>query len=167
MNPIDIAILSVSAIFFVRGLFRGFVYELVTVVGLILGYIISITYLSLLSAFILTYFPSLPTSVVNIGSFFVLFVGTNLILRLIANILTKTLKIAMLGWLNRVLGGILGLLKCIIILSIIVFVLDMLPFSEGLLQQDEVQSSILYPVLEMIGPRLYQEITRLTSFLFL
>ena len=166
MNPIDIGILSVSAIFFVRGLFRGFVYELVTVVGLILGYIISITYLSLLSAFILTYFPSLPTSVVSIVSFFVLFVGTNLILRLIANILTKTLKIAMLGWLNRLLGGILGLLKCIIILSIIVFVLDMIPFSESLLQREEVQSSILYPVFELIGPRLYQEITRLTSFLF-
>ena len=133
MNPIDIGILSVSAFFFIRGLFRGFVYELVTVVGLILGYIISITYLSLLSGFILTYFPSLPNSVVSIISFFVLFVGTNLILRLIANILTKTLKIAMLGWLNRILGGILGMVKCIIILSILVFIIDLVPFSATLL----------------------------------
>ena len=163
MNSLDIGILSITAIFFIRGVSRGFVFELVTVVGLILGYIISITYLSIVSGFILSFFPSLPVSIVNIISFFVLFVGTNMLLRMVANILTKTLKIAMLGWLNRLLGGVFGLLKGIILLSIIVFVISLIPFSAALLENIEIKNSVLYPVLEVFGPKFYEEIKALTS----
>lgn len=166
MNSVDIGILTIASIFFIRGLFRGFVHELVTVIGLILGYIISITYLSIVSGLILSYFPTLPESVVNIISFFIIFVGTNLLLRLAANLLSKTLKIAMLGWLNRLLGGVFGLLKSIIILSIVVFIVNLIPFSSTMLENIEIQSSILYPVLEIIGPRLYEEIQKYTSILF-
>jgi membrane protein required for colicin V production len=165
MNSLDIGILIIASVFFVRGVFRGFVFELVTVIGLILGYIISITYLSLLAGYILIYFPSLPKSVVNIVSFFLLFVGTNLLLRLVSKIITKTLKFAMLGWLNRLLGGVLGLIKGIIILSILVFVIDMIPFSSYLLDQIEVQTSELYPVLNALGPHLYTEIQKITSII--
>jgi uncharacterized membrane protein required for colicin V production len=77
--------------------------------------------------------------------------------------LSKTLKIAMLGWLNRLLGGILGLFKIIIILSILVFILDLIPFSSILLDQIEVQNSYLYPILELLGPRLYEEIKNITA----
>jgi membrane protein required for colicin V production len=77
MNSLDIGILLIAALFFIRGIFRGFVFELVTVVGLILGYIISITYLSLLAGYVLSFFPTAPESIVNLISFFVLFVGTN------------------------------------------------------------------------------------------
>jgi len=165
MNSLDLGILIIASIFFVRGVFRGFVFELVTVVGLILGYIISITYLSLLSGYILTFFPSFSESIVKLVSFFMLFVGTNLLLRFVSNIITKTLKIAMLGWLNRLLGGILGMIKSVIIMSILVFVIDMIPFSSYLLEQVEVQTSELYPVLNALGPRLYEEIQKLTAII--
>jgi membrane protein required for colicin V production len=166
MNSLDIGILSIASIFFIRGILRGFIYELITVVGLILGYIISITYLSLLSAFILSFFPSLPEPVIKLISFFVLFVGTNLILRLVAKILTKTVKIAMLGWLNRLLGGLIGVLKGIIIMGIIVFVLNMLPFSSVLLDNPEINESQIYPLLEVLGPQLYAQIQKYTHLLF-
>ena len=166
MNSLDIGILSIASIFFIRGLFRGFVFELVTVIGLILGYIISITYLSIVSAFILSHFPTFPDSVVNIVSFLVLFVGTNLLLRLVANLLTKTLQIAMLGWLNRLLGGIFGMVKCLIVLSIFVFLIDLMPFASVFLEKINASDSYLYPVLEILGPRLYEQIKQITSILF-
>jgi len=141
------------------------VFELVTVVGLILGYIISITYLSLLAGYIISFFPAIPESIVNLASFFILFVGTNLLLRMVANVITRTLKIAMLGWLNRLLGGILGMLKSVIIMSILVFVIDMIPFSSTLLEQIEVQTSELYPILNALGPQLYSEIQKITAII--
>ncbi len=163
MNSLDIGILSIASIFFIRGIFRGFIFELVTVIGLILGYIISITYLSIVSGIILSFFPSLPNSIVNIVGFFVLFVGTNMLLRVIANLLTKTLKIAMLGWLNHLLGGLFGLLKGVILMSILVFVIDLIPFSATLLESIEVKQSLLYPVLEVFGPKFYEEIQKITA----
>lgn len=163
MNSLDIGILSIASIFFIRGIFRGFIFELVTVIGLILGYIISITYLSIVSGIILSFFPSLPISIVNIVGFFVLFVGTNMLLRVIANLLTKTLKIAMLGWLNHLLGGLFGLLKGVILMSILVFVIDLIPFSATLLESIEVKQSLLYPVLDVFGPKFYEEIQKITA----
>lgn len=163
MNSLDIGILSIASIFFIRGIFRGFIFELVTVIGLILGYIISITYLSIASGIILSFFPSLPISIVNIVGFFVLFVGTNMLLRVIANLLTKTLKIAMLGWLNHLLGGLFGLLKGVILMSILVFVIDLIPFSATLLESIEVKQSLLYPVLDVFGPKFYEEIQKITA----
>jgi membrane protein required for colicin V production len=165
MNSLDIGILLIATLFFIRGIFRGFVFELVTVVGLILGYIISITYLSLLAGYFLSFFPTAPQSIVNLISFFLLFVGTNLLLRMVANIITKTLKIAMLGWLNRLLGGVLGMFKSIIIMSILVFIIDLIPFSSTLLEQVEVQTSELYPILNALGPRLYAEIQKITAII--
>ena len=166
MNPLDLGILSIAAIFFIRGVFRGFVYELVTVVGLILGYIISITYLSLLTSVILKFFPTLPEAATKLVSFFILFVGTNLLLRLVANILTKTLKVAMLGWLNRLFGGLLGVIKSIVIMGIIVFVINLIPFSSTFLDQFEVKQSLLFPLLEAVGPKLYEFINEYTDILF-
>jgi len=163
MNTLDIGILAIASIFFVRGVFRGFVFELITVVGLILGYIISITYLSLLSGFILSFFPSFPETVVNLVSFFLLFLGTNLLLRLAGNLLTKTLKIAMLGWLNRLLGGLLGMLKAVVIMGILGFVVNLIPFFSLLLENEEVQNSYLYPLLHAFGPRFYEEIKKIAD----
>ena len=152
MNTLDIGILTIASIFFIRGFSADLFLNLFTVIGLILGYIISITYLSLVSGYILSFFPSFPEAIVKLVSFFVLFVGTNLLLRLVANILTKTLKIAMLGWLNRVLGGALGMLKGVVIMGIIVFTINLIPFSSTFMEQFDVKDSLLYPILEPLGP---------------
>ncbi|TFH02748.1 MAG: CvpA family protein [Calditrichales bacterium] len=165
MNSLDLGILTIASLFFVRGLFRGFINELVTVVGLVLGYIISITYLGIVVSFLQSFFPSAPVSVLNIAGFFALFVGTNLILRLMAQILTKTLKVAMLGWLNRLLGGVFGLLKGVILMSAIVLVINLVPFSSVYIDQWGGQESLLFPLLNMLGPRLYEEIQSVTGIL--
>ena len=71
----------------------------------------------------------------------------------------------MLGWLNRLLGGLLGMLKSIIIMSILVFIIDLIPFSSSLLEQVEVQTSELYPLLNTLGPQLYAEIQKITAII--
>lgn len=89
-----------------------------------------------------------------------------MLLRLVANILTKTLKVAMLGWLNRLFGGVMGVVKSIFILGIIVFVINLIPFSTTFMEQFEVKDSLLYPLLEAVGPKLYELIQNYTDVLF-
>jgi hypothetical protein len=57
------------------------------------------------------------------------------------------------------------MLKSIIIMSILVFIIDLIPFSSTLLDQVEVQTSELYPVLNALGPRLYTEIQKVTAII--
>ncbi len=165
MNSIDIFILIFIAFFFTRGLFRGFVIELTALIGLVLGYFIAISYVGIISTFVLTQFPDLPASAVKIIGFAVLFIATNIVLKLVAQMVTKTLKFAMLGWLNRWLGGVFALIKSVIILCIIVLIIDFLPFSETALGNEEVQGSQLYPFLDALGPELYRQINNLSTLL--
>ena len=88
-----------------------------------------------------------------------------MLLRVIANLITKTLKIAMLGWLNRLLGGVFGLLKGVVLMSIFVFAVGLVPFSATLLESIEVKASVLYPILEVFGPKFYEEIQKITAIL--
>jgi len=53
MNFIDLIVIIVTSFFLLRGLFRGFILELTIVIGLIAGYLISITYYDYLSVFII------------------------------------------------------------------------------------------------------------------
>ena len=165
MNSIDIFILIFIAFFFTRGLFRGFVIELTALIGLVLGYFIAISYVGIISTFVLIHFPNLPASAVKIIGFAVLFIATNIVLKLVAQMVTKTLKFAMLGWLNRWLGGVFAMIKSIIILCIIVLFIDFLPFSASALENTEVQESQLYPILDTLGPELYRQINNLSTIL--
>lgn len=165
MNPVDIFILVFILFFLIRGFFRGFVLELTTLIGLVLGYLVAISNAGWVTQLILQYLPSLPQSAVNIFSFALLFIGTNLILRFVADIITKTLKFAMLGWLNRWLGAIFGTIKSLIFLSVLVLVLDFLPFSTYVLDRPEIHESQLYPVLEMLGPELYHHLNNISTMI--
>jgi membrane protein required for colicin V production len=158
MNSLDLFILIFASIFFIRGIFRGFVFELITVAGLIIGYLVAITYLDILSSLLIRFFPALPIAVCYIISFIVIFIVTNVVLRFVANVLTRTLKFAMLGWLNRLFGGLFGLVKGILILSILVFLVSFVPFSTQFIAMIGTDQSILFPLLKALGPELYEHI---------
>jgi len=160
MNFIDLIVIIVTSFFLLRGLFRGFILELTIVIGLIVGYLISITYYDYLSIFVLKeLLPQIPDSVADVISFAVIFIGINIGLRLAAGIITKTLKFAMLNWVNRLLGAVFGTIKALLILGITVFIINLIPLSGAFLEKAGKNESVFYPVLELIGPELYKYIT--------
>jgi len=158
MNSIDLVVIIATSYFLLRGLFRGFILELTIVIGLIAGYLAAISFLSIVSETLLLYFPQLPVSAAKIICFSLIFILVNLGLRLAANIITKTLKFAMLGWLNRLLGALFGLIKSLIILVMVVFLINLVPFSKIFLEKAGQDESYFYPFLEMMGPELYKHV---------
>jgi membrane protein required for colicin V production len=165
MNSLDLFFIIVLTFFFIRGVFRGFILELTTVVGLVVGYLFAISYISIVTAFLADYLPSVPVSVLNIMSFMAIFVATNLFLRFIAGLITKTLRFAMLGWLNKLLGGIFGVCKSVLILSIIVLIIDLIPLGDRILTSSGIQNSLLFPLFNMIGPKLFNYIMQISHYL--
>lgn len=157
MNSIDLIIIIVVLFFFVKGIFRGFMVELSALAGFVLGYITAFLYMEQANQIIFKYFPNLSVNIANIISFALIFVFVNIIMKIIGNMLTKTLKFAMLGWLNRLLGGTFGALKGITILTIIVFFLSMIPFTDSLLDKTGKKESVLYPYLESLLPVLHEQ----------
>ena len=61
----------------------------------------------------------------------------------------------MLGWLNRVGGAIFASGKAIVILSIVILLVDLIPFAQVYFESFGLQDSFFYPLLRKIGPELY------------
>ena len=62
-------------------------------------------------------------------SFLCIFFLVVIVINLIANFLTKFFDLLLLGWLNRLVGSLLGCIKGILIICIIIFILQIAPES--------------------------------------
>ncbi len=119
MNWLDIVLIVVIGIATFWGLRKGLILMVLSVVGLIVGIILAGRYHVALSEH-LTLISS--ESAARIVAFLLILVGVGLAARLLAFLLGKLSSLALLGWINRIGGAILGLLLgalfCAVILAI-------------------------------------------------
>ena len=145
MNYVDIFISSFLLYGFVRGLFKGFISEIASVIGLILGIYLATQYNSDLSNYLISkQFLSWKESYIIILSNIILFVLTIIIVSILGKVATKIAKLVALGLFNKVLGGIFGLLKNVLILIIVVFIFNLGNNSLKIIEQDKLELSIYY-----------------------
>jgi membrane protein required for colicin V production len=133
MNLLDIAILIVAILITVRGFFRGIVQEAATLLGLIVSFFLASYYYSDLSRFLSRFLPgqNLLLSVLSflflLGLSVFLFHGFGILLK-------KVIHVSLLGWFDRVLGGVFGFIKAGVVVFIVVTLLTLaLPRTSGLL----------------------------------
>lgn len=121
MNPLDIFFIAVLAFFFLRGIFRGLVQEISSIAGLILGFFLA-------NAYYQSLVPPIAKLISNenyaaIASYLLIFFGTMFAILLLSVAIRSLLKLAMLGWLDRIGGGGLGFIKATLICSITLLLL--------------------------------------------
>ena len=121
MNYFDLAILILISIGIFRGLIKGLIIEVSSLISLYLGIIGSINYSDFISLYIINYTKWNETTI-NIICFILLFISIVWSIMLIAKLITKILKLAYLGLLNRIFGALFGGIKWIVILSGIIII---------------------------------------------
>lgn len=121
MNPFDMLIIIIISFCLIRGLFRGFIKETSSIIGVFGGFYAAFTYYPLLSA-------SKPLSqwiqnpsYLNIVSFMTLFIAVFFIISLLGSAIKLLLKVAFLGWFDRLCGAGFGFFKGILIVSVLLF----------------------------------------------
>ena len=70
-----------------------------------------------------------------------------LVLVLIGKLITHTLKLASLGWLNRLLGVVFALLKAALIIGLLIFIFDSFNAKWGLIKPETLGESPVYIAL--------------------
>jgi membrane protein required for colicin V production len=103
---IDAIVGIVALIAFYRGYTKGLVRALLSLIAVLIGSICSLKLAHLLAAYLNTA-NIIDSKFILPISFILIFVGTIYIFRLIINALEGVLKMAMLGWLNKLVGGLL------------------------------------------------------------
>ncbi|QDP40809.1 CvpA family protein [Radiobacillus deserti] len=148
----DILLLGILILGIFVGLRRGFILQLLHVLGFIISFIIAVLYYDELSPKLTLWipYPELPTdstwaifldslplenAFYNAVSFAILFFGSKIVLQIVANMLDFVASLPILNTLNGWLGAVLGFIETYVLLFVLLYIAALVPI-------DFVQKSI-------------------------
>lgn len=151
MNWIDIVILCFVLLMLILGIKKGLIIGLASFVALVLGIYAAVHFTNwvdtLLAAHLGWNGHWLP-----VVTFAVIFLLVVIAVMLIAKGLEKLLKLAGIGFLNRLFGGIFGILIAVFMLSVIIFIFNHADPGEKIIKKSAKESSVLYTYVEKAFP---------------
>jgi membrane protein required for colicin V production len=154
MNIFDVIVLIILLYGLMMGLIKGFIIEVAGIIALILGVTGSFKFARILEVSLNSYVDWSPKTI-QIASFIILFIIIIYAVSLLAKMITKTLKIIALGIINRIFGGIFGLLKWCVILSSFVLVSQEINEIITLIPDKTLKDSVSYNLLDKLGGFLF------------
>jgi membrane protein required for colicin V production len=156
---IDIIFLLLMVWAVIKGFRRGLIVSIFSLLAIIAGLAAAIKVSALVAVQI--------GKVVNVSdkwlpliSFVVVFLGIVLLVRLGANLIQKTVEIAMLGWVNRLGGVVLYIILFTVVYSIFLFYAAELHF----LKTETLQDSVTYVYIQPWGPKVINSLGSLIPF---
>ncbi|WP_223032465.1 CvpA family protein [Hanstruepera marina] len=159
MAIIDIVLVALLGFGLIRGFFKGFFVEVASLVALIAG-IYGAIHFSYYVADLLIEHVDWSEKTINITAFAITFIIIVLVIALAGKALTKLADFAALGFLNKLLGGIFGILKIGLILSILLIIFDKMNSTITFVDEEHTQDSILYEPIKSLAPMLFPTIIK-------
>jgi len=151
MNFLDIIIIIPIIWFVYKGYKKGFIIELASLAGLILGIYVAIHYSANITSF-LDGFLNLEYKYINIIAFALTFIIVVIAVMFIGRILEKIIKVVMLGFVNRIIGAVFGIVKILLILSFLILLLELIDDRQKFITEERKESSMLYYPVASIAP---------------
>lgn len=117
MNWLDITILVIFAAGMIQGLVKGFVRQAFSLIGLILAIIVAFRYHDLLARYLSKWIQH-PVALTVI-SFVIILVVVILLFKLIALAARAAIAAVQVGWIDRLVGGVFGLLRSVLLVAVL------------------------------------------------
>ena len=162
MNYFDVLVFIILTYGLLSGFFKGFVVEIAGVVALIFGLLGSFKFSNVLGNTIENLI-DWDSKTIQIASFIFLFILIIYSISLLAKMITKTLKLIALGWLNRILGGFFGFLKWAVVLSAFTLIISKLNEIITVFSGFNLEDSKSYFFLNELGSFLFDWVSQSKS----
>ena len=156
---IDIIVLILLAWAVFKGMRKGFVVGIFSLLAFIIGLAAAIK-LSAVAAKNINENFEVSQRWLPVLAFAVVFIAVILLVNIGAKALEGVLRIVMLGWLNKLGGVILFTLLYLFVFSILLFYAAQL----HLLKQNTISSSYAYPYLKPLGPKVIDGLAFILPF---
>lgn len=147
MNILDIILLIcfVPAIF--QGVRKGFIAQAISIISIILGIWASARFANIVTAWIAQYITA-SEQVLKVVAFALILVLVFLVLAALGKMLEGVFRLAMLGWLNKLLGVVFALIKTGLIVGLAIMAFSSLNDTFKFVQESVLNESVLYPPLK-------------------
>jgi membrane protein required for colicin V production len=154
MNWIDAIIVIILILSLVSGFINGLIKEVASLAALILGIWGAIKFSTFTAEKLYDYF-DLTGRYVGVVAFIITFGVIVVIIHFIGILADKIADAASLGFLNRLLGIVFGLLKSVLIMSVVFSVLNALDARRPFLPKETIEQSKFYNPISDIAPAIF------------
>ncbi|MBW6511364.1 MAG: CvpA family protein [Desulfuromonadaceae bacterium] len=152
MNLLDSGILVILAAFLAKGLLRGVLKEICSLLGLVGGALLAYHYhppLAELVGELLALSPQMATAV----AFVTIFSTAMLLFSVFGSVFSKLIRLLFLGGANRVLGGFFGLTQGVVLLAMVLYALTLKPAPQPV--PEMLKASQLAPPFIELGGKMF------------
>ena len=158
MNVIDVVAFIILTYGVLRGLNKGFVIEISGILAFALGLMGAFKFSNLTSK-IFSNLVNWNPKAIQLICFITLFLMIVYLISLMAKMITKTLKLIALGWLNKIFGALFGFIKWSIIISALFIVINEINTLVIIFPNSIFENSKIYPFLADFGSFLFDWVT--------
>ena len=150
MNYLDIIISLVLFYGLFKGFTRGLIIEAASLLSIIIGIFGALTFTPIIET-LLSYFltdDKLPSSIIIFtASLIIIVIGVNFF----ARNLTKFVKLVSLGGINKILGGVFGVSKYILLIGFLFVFVDQFSFMFEFFESTLLDESVMFESLKNVG----------------
>ena len=157
MNKIDIILLVILGFGLIRGFMRGLIIEMASLVAIVVG-IYGAIHFSFFTARLLGELMPSSQQTIEVVAFGITLIVLMLAVMFLAKVLTKMLKAAELGFLNRLAGALFGALKAAVIVGSLCVFLERTFQTEKGLSPSSLSESVLYEPVKSISAVVYANV---------
>ena len=157
MSYLDIFLGGLLIYGFVRGFWNGFFIELASFVSLLLGIYVAIKFSYLMKTIVASHVSWNPKTV-QIVAFIITFILVVIGISFLAKFLTKMANLASLGIVNKVMGSVFGLLKMILMLSVLLSLFQKINFDYTFAAKSTIDNSYFFNPIKKTAEIIYPSI---------
>ena len=150
MNTLDIVLIICFVPALIRGLSKGLLEQIVAIVSVIAGVWLAFKFSGALTPHLKEWF-EVGETLLGVISFTVILVGVILVLFLLGKALSKMVKLAMMGWLDKLLGILAGFLVTALILGTVAVLFDTVNSKFTLVASEKLDASVMYGAMKDFG----------------
>jgi len=156
LSTIDIVIIVLIGISAIHGLFKGLIMSAASLIALIVGVWAALKFSYLTGAKLEEWF-TLNAKITTVVAFTLTFVLAVFGVHLLGKILSSAVNCVSLGWLDKILGLLFGALKCVLLISIVISILESFDYlAQNLLS--EAQDSLMYSIVKESGQTILNQL---------
>ena len=159
MNILDIIILICFIPALVQGFRKGFIAQVIAVISIIAGVWMSFRFASVVSIWLSQYIQA-GEQILKITAFALIVI---LALGALGKILEATIKIVMLGWVNRLLGVAFSFLKCLLVMGLLAMAFNSFNNTFKVVNSAELEKSTLYTPLKETAETVFPYLKEMLS----
>jgi len=153
MNFFDILILGIISLFVINGYRKGFIISLATFAALISGIYIAVHFSNYIQGILQENFHPSRTwlPILSFGATFLIVI---ILVFLVAKLMEKIVDVIGMGFLNKLAGALLGVVKGVIFASIILFIVYSVDKNQKWITKEDKQGSYTMDRVEKVFPKI-------------